>query len=155
VFVRAPIERDGDRFRVRLSPEERALLGGLVDDLEALLGDEDDPAVRRLYPDAYADDEAAAGEYRSLVGEELRAGRHGALATLRETIRRDTLTEEELGAWLGVLNDLRLVLGTRLGVTEELYQQELAPNDPRAPEVAVFLYLTWLEETTVAALRTV
>ena len=59
-------------------------------------------------------------QYRSLVRDQLIDGRWRAAATMRETLRNDTLTANEADAWLRALNDLRLVLGTRLDVTEDL-----------------------------------
>ena len=44
--------------------------------------------------------------------------------------REIELTPDDVSAWLGVLNDVRLVLGTRLGVTEER-----APRGRRRPEL--------------------
>ena len=40
-------------------------------------------------------------------------------------------------SWLGVLNDLRLVLGTRLEVTEETTEEDFATDDPRAQSLRV------------------
>ena len=48
----------------------------------------------------------------------------------------DRLTEEQLLSWLGVLNDLRLVLGTRLEITEESSEADFAADDPRASSFA-------------------
>jgi Domain of unknown function (DUF2017) len=44
------------------------------------------------------------------------------------------------------------VLGERLGVTEDTYDRPLDPRDPRAPELAVFGWLTWLQGSAVEAL---
>jgi hypothetical protein len=152
-MFRRAVERteEGD-FRVVLSPDEREILRGLPGELRSLL-DEDarNPALRRLFPPAYEDDAEGEQEYRRLLEGELLAGRRKALAVLEETAGRERLAEDELHAWLGALNDLRLVLGTRIGVTEELYEAELDPADPQAAEVALYLYLTWLQEELVAA----
>ena len=43
------------------------------------------------------------------------------------------------------------MLGTQLDVTEEL--DDIDPDDPRAPGLAVYAYLGWLEEDVVAALE--
>jgi len=91
-------------------------------------------------------------EYRELVGEDLEAQRRRALDVMEATIDSERLDEEQVSAWLAVLNDLRLVLGTRLDVTEELYEEGIPEDDPRAPALAVYLYLGWLEEQVVAAL---
>lgn len=149
-----PIERtrEGD-FRLRLSGDERELLRALPAQLRALLGaDPDDPALRRLFPPAYEDDADGEVEYRRLMHEELLEGRRESLRVLEATAGRDRLGEEELDAWLGALNDLRLVLGTRLGVTEETYERDLDPNDPQAYELALYAYLTWLQDNVVEAL---
>ena len=152
MFRRPPFERtrSGD-YRLRLSSEERVLLRMLHAELGSLLEDPDDPDLRRLYPPA-SDDPERDAEYRGLVRDQLVDGRARALSTLEQTLDRDTLTAEEADAWLRVLNDLRLVLGTRLDVSEETMLAELDPNDPNAHELAVYAYLSWLQEQVVAAL---
>jgi Domain of unknown function (DUF2017) len=143
--------REGD-LRVRLSQAERDLLRDLPAELRRLLEvNPEDPSARRLFPPAYEVDQDAEQEYRRLMRDELLAGRREALRVLEETADRERLTREELDAWLGALNDLRLVLGTRLGVTEELYEEALDPEDPQARETALYVYLTWLQEQLVEA----
>jgi hypothetical protein len=51
------------------------------------------------------------------------------------------------------LNQLRLVLGTRLDVTEDVYETVIDPLDPDASDLAVYLYLTWLQEQFVEVAR--
>jgi hypothetical protein len=153
MFVPSPIERTrrGD-YRLRLSDGERELLERLPAELLALLAAEpDDPALRRLRPSAYEDDPEAEDEYRRLMDGELQEGRRDALRLLADTASRDRLTAEELDAWLRALTDLRLALGTRLDVTEEIYSHEIDQRDPRAYELAVFAYLSWLQEQAVEA----
>ena len=82
---------------------------------------------------------------------ELESGRRDALRLLAETADRDRLTVDELDAWLRALTDLRLALGTRLDVTEEVYTQQIDPGDPQAYELSVFAYLSWLQEQAVEA----
>ena len=149
--MRPRIERTrrGD-YRLRLSAEERELLRTLPGQLRELL-ETDDPSIVRLHPPAYAD-EADAAEFERLVGSELLAGRREALRIVEETVDGDRLSEKQLDAWLRALNDLRLVLGTRLDVTEESYGVPVDPRDPRAPELALFGYLSWLQEEAVAAM---
>jgi hypothetical protein len=155
-MLHRPIERTRDGgFRLRLSPEERELLRGLPAQLRSLLEREpDDPSLRRLFPPAYEDDAEGEAEYRRLLHGELLAGHREALAVLERTAGQERLGRDELEAWLGALNDLRLVLGTRLDVSEEVYEQELDPLDPEASELALYAYLTWLQEHTVAAAAT-
>ena len=111
-----------------------------------------DPALHRLNPPAYPDDAAKEAEYRELVREDLQGQRRRSLDLMERTIDAERLDEEQISAWLAALNDLRLVLGTRLDVTEELYEDGIPERDPRAPAFALYLYLGWLEEQVVAAL---
>jgi hypothetical protein len=148
-----PVEPDRDGgFRLRLSDGERELLRTLPGELRALLGSErNDPGLRRLFPPAYERDEEGEAEYRRLMADELLEGRRAALRLVEETADRDRLTAEELDGWLRALNDLRLVLGTRLDVTEETYEVEIDPAHPQAYELSVYAYLTWLQEQLVEA----
>lgn len=143
--VSGPVVRrtpEGD-FEVRMPANERAVLRALPSHLrETLRGD--DPAFRRLFPPAYADDPDREAEFRDLVGSDLVAARLRNAEAMERTAEATRLTEDELVAWLGVLNDLRLVLGSRLDITEETAAREPAPGDPDAPAYATFHYLGWL-----------
>lgn len=86
-----------------------------------------------------------------MTGSQLVSGRARALSTVQGTLDRKTLSSEEAESWLTVLNDLRLVLGTRLDVTEEM-DFDLDPDDPRTPQLAVYAYLSWLQEQLVEAI---
>ena len=147
------IEGNGDgSYTLRLPEEERALLRFLPAELRSLLEAEpDDPGLRRLFPPAY-DDEQDEAAYRDLMGNELLEGRRRALEVLAETARVERITGEQAQAWLTALNDLRLVLGTRLEVSDESLLEDLAEDDPRAPELALYAYLSWLQEQLVEAL---
>jgi hypothetical protein len=139
-------------IRIDLPEHERALLRQVADELRGLLGDDvTDPSLRRLFPPAY-EDEAREREYRELTRGQLVSGRERALEVLRETADSDLLTEEEADAWLRALNDARLVLGTRLDVTEDLDWDEVGPTHPRAGELALYAYLSWLQEQLIDAL---
>jgi hypothetical protein len=138
-------------YAVHLQEGERALLGSLVDQLRELLeATTDDPSVRRLFPTAYHDDAERDQEYQQLVRDELLEGRLAALATVEATVDADELDEAGLSAWLTAINDLRLVLGTRLDVSED---QEALPDDhPDAPALIVYGYLSVLLGDVIDAL---
>ncbi len=152
MFSRPQFQRKGDRVRVNLEVHERLLLGELLDELEGLLDDPDDPELRRLFPPAYSD-RVDDEQYRSLVHDQLVSGRSKALATVRETLAGEMLDLEQADQWLRALNDMRLVLGTRWDVTEQLDYGELDLNEPRGRELAVYGYLSWLQEQLVEALQ--
>lgn len=151
MFLPRQIERDpAGGVRLRFREDEVFLVRELLAELEMLLEDPDDPAVRRLFPPAH-DDSESEEQYRSLVRDQLVAGRSKALETVRETLGRETLTAEEADAWLRALNDLRLVLGTRLDVTEDVDYEDLDVREPRGRDLAVYAYLSWLQEQLVEA----
>ena len=136
---------------VRLPAVERELLQQLRTELVTLLETEPgDPSLERLFPPAY-EDKRAEREYRRLMGEELLTGRRRALDVLEATAGQEQLSAEEAESWLTALNDLRLVLGTRLDVQEDTFVDGLNVRDPRAPELAVYSYLTWLQDSLVSA----
>jgi hypothetical protein len=138
--------------RVSLDRHEQLLLTELLDELEGLLDDPDDPELRRLFPPAYSeptDDE----QYRSLVRDQLVSGRSKALATVRANMGSETLNADQADQWLRALNDMRLLLGTRWDVTEQLDYGKLDLNEPRGRELAVYGYLSWLQEQLVEALE--
>lgn len=130
-----------------------------------------DPALRRLFPDAYGDDSdelrQAAADFRRYTENDLRARkREDALAMVRslDSLAADAAGEsgavlklgpDQTRAWLGTLNDLRLTIGTRLEVTdddesEQLYR--LPDSDPRKPMVMAYLWLGALQESLVETL---
>jgi Domain of unknown function (DUF2017) len=157
VFGRGgPIKRERDgRFAIRLSEPEQLLLKSLLSQLRTLLrmegGDvEPDSTVRRLFPTAYPDDDGLEAEYQALVHDDLLSQRLAAVELVEETIVLPELDEEQLNAWLRTFNDLRLVLGTRLDVSEEM--GPIDPDDPEAPALAAYEYLAWLLENIVTAL---
>jgi hypothetical protein len=138
-------------FQVRLPDEERRVLRALCAELRDLLA-RDDRSTVRLFPPAYGDDQEASAQFADIVHDDLVAGHIDAMQTVESTLDATQLDEEQLTAWLGALNDLRLVLGTRLNVTEDLYERGVPPNDPQAPQLALYEYLGWLEEGIVQAL---
>jgi hypothetical protein len=131
-----------------------AMVGFAEDDAEL----PDDPVLARLLPDAYRDDPEASGEFRRYTEHGLRSGKAAAartvLATLPPEGGRIRLSEPEAQAWLRALNDVRLALGTRLGVTDDFDDQvaDMATEDPRAAYVGVYQWLAFLQETLVQAL---
>jgi hypothetical protein len=147
---------------VSLQAEELALLRALPQQLrEVFDSDDDDPARARLFPRAYLDPtaETEEAEWQALVGPELLRERLDAVELITTTLDRAeqagdwwqiALDPDEVQAWLGVLNDTRLVLGTRLGVTEE--EREVDPADPDAGAHALYQWLTWVQGDLVDAL---
>ena len=147
--------RNGE-FELHLSEDERDLVRSLTGQLRQLLeGNEErpDPSLRRLFPTAYTEDEERDAEYQRLMHDDILGHRLGCLAVVEATLDADRLAEEQLVAWMGALNDLRLVLGTRLDVSEETDVLDPDPADPDAPAIAVYGWLGWLLEHVIDALN--
>jgi hypothetical protein len=138
-------------YRLRLPNEERELLRSLPDQLRDVMRT-DDPGLRRLFPPAYAENDEAEDEYRRLMRTELLEGKLAALRVVEETADSDHLTQEQLEAWLGAIESLRLYLGTVLDVSEDPTANYLTRDDPDAPAMALYGYLSWLQEQAIEAL---
>lgn len=142
-------------FELRIPRAEREILRTLPPQLRALLADGDrleDPAMRRLYPAAYLDDPGATAEFDGFVRDDLTSQRLTAVDTMARTIDADRLSEDELAAWLASINDLRLVLGVRLAVTEESEAADFDTDPESESSFVLYGYLSYLEEEIVEAL---
>ncbi|MFF5113404.1 DUF2017 domain-containing protein [Streptosporangium sp. NPDC000509] len=130
------------------------------DPLEKALGigpseQSDDPVLARLFPSAYEDGEAAA-EFRRYTEATLREGKRADAKAMLDSAEagRVELTREQAQAWMRALNDVRLALGTRLEVTEEVHDEiaDMPESDPRYPAYVIYDWLTYLQDTLVRAL---
>lgn len=135
----------------------------------------EDPALARLFPDAYTDPDvdlgngidavAASAEFRRYTENDLRARkRDDAQAVIRtleglapEGRKREAvhLKPDECRQWLGALNDLRLVIASRLEIhVDEDFDElmDLPDADPRSPLVLTYGWLTTLQDTLIEAM---
>ncbi len=149
-----------------------------TDPLEAMLDFEgpseapEDPALRRLLPDAHRDDDEAAAEFRRFTERGLRESKVGdatvVLTTLGVlgdagdegggTVDADVefeLDREQARAWLRCLTDLRLTLAERLGVTADDDEpwDALPEDDERLPVYEIYHWLGYLLESLLDAVR--
>ncbi|MEZ0073993.1 DUF2017 domain-containing protein [Planotetraspora sp. GP83] len=115
-----------------------------------------DPVLARLFPPAYGDDDKAAGEFRRYTEATLRDAKRADATTLLETAEpgKLELSPEQGQAWLRAINDVRLALGVRLDVTEEIHEEiaSMPEDDPRYPALVTYDWLTYLQDTLVRAL---
>ena len=133
-------------FGVRISDEERDLLEHLIPQLRDLLmatspTGEVDPAARRLFPTAYNEDEDDESTYQELMRDQLLAARLDSLDRFEATVRAEELSEDEIEAWMNCINQVRLVLGTRLDVSEDDDPSDMDPDDPDTVPLATYHYL--------------
>jgi hypothetical protein len=154
---------------------EAALLRGLVEQVRAMLaeraedGPEDelaeltgirgghtrpptDPVLARLLPDFHRDDAQLAGMLRAAREPELIEAKERAAGVILQTCPpaggRAELTVEQADAWLAGLNDIRLALGTMLGVTEDM-PDEPPEDEAVAAHLSVYQWLTFVQDALV------
>ncbi|MDW4572805.1 DUF2017 family protein [Microbacterium sp. M3] len=152
---------------MELARLEAAHLSGLVGQFSELIDEsapqDDDPALARLAPPAYHDDEAAAEEFRALTRSDLLERRSAdaavVLASLHEAAQISDdpddpalrelveirLQPEQARAWLRTLAAVRLVLATRLGITE------VDDHDSEDPRFGIYDWLGFRLDGLVAA----
>jgi len=162
---------------VELLRNERAVPSPGGDPLEAMFdfsgptSEPDDPVLRRLFPNAYADDDDASAEFRRYTEGALRDGKAGSAAAiidaledagLPQRLAEDglvidvELAESDAMSWLRSFTDLRLALATRLGIEEgdEDYWLTLAEEDPRSRAHDIYEWVGYLQDTLVESLTT-
>lgn len=121
-----------------------------------------DPALDRLLPTANRQDDEAAAEFRRLTETGLRRRKAKALEDAAALLRADDkvrLDEGQARTVLTALTDVRLVLGERMGLRTdddvealEAAAQHLDEDDPLGYALAVYDFLTWLQETLASAM---
>lgn len=150
-----PFTKVDDHYAVRLAKSERGLLIALCAEARTLLETEDpssDPAVARLFPAAYQDDPLRNLEYETSLGGAPRSDKLEALDTVEGTAHARKLSESQLLSWIGVVNDMRLVLGTRLEVSEESTDEDFPEGSPHHDAHEVYQFLGWLLQDMLSAM---
>jgi hypothetical protein len=155
-----PFRRRGDELVARLVDAEAGIVGLLLDQLEQLLAADPadsggDPVLARLLPPGHTGDPEIAADYRDMTEGGLRSGKADDLATVRATLPPQggevRLDDEQARAWLRTTNDLRLALGTLLGVSAETEPPE-DPADEEGSQLAVYYWLTAVQGSLIDAL---
>jgi Domain of unknown function (DUF2017) len=147
------VSRRGVDVRVRLDRAEMGVLAAVLLEFEEALPvlNRGDAVYDRLHPAAYADPDEAR-EFAELVDGEADRARAVRVARCRDELACCAgdlrLDPDAVERWLVAVNDVRLALGTRLGVT--------ADNDPDDPAYRtdsgrmLYHWLTWLQDALVS-----
>jgi hypothetical protein len=131
--------------------------------------DHEDPVVVRLFPSVYPEDATEAAEFRRFTEGDLKTGKidqaGAVLAALPAEDSADAqgtevrLDAESAEAWLRAINDVRLAMGVRLGVTDETdLDEELDAElgrditSARSFQLSVYAYLGYLQESLLDAI---
>ena len=164
----------GGKITLKLDDAEQGVLSQLFEQMAELLNDSEsetssdplakmlnmtgstqiseDPALARLFPDGYSDDEHASADFRRFTEQDLRAQKIAALATVSAALAnwtgKSSVSAQQAQDWLKALNDLRLVLGTRLEISDEVETD----FDADEPGMHLYNYLTYLQGTLIDSL---
>jgi hypothetical protein len=123
----------------------------------------DDPRLHRLLPDFHRSEPGSPDADRADLNSALRglhepeiidaklAAGSVVLNTLPDDGGKIVLTPEQADQWLTALTDVRLALGTVLGIDAET-PDHLEPDDPRGPHLDVYHWLTWMQDSLLQAL---
>ena len=139
------------------------------DELSALTGmrtgnskPPDDPRVARLLPEFHRPEPGSPDADRAGLNSALRAlhepeiidSKLAAGSVVLDTVPahggKTVLTPEQADAWLSALTDVRLALGTVLNIDADTPEQ-FDPDDPRAPHLDVYHWLTWMQDSLLQA----
>jgi uncharacterized protein DUF2017 len=154
--ARGPFRRRKDgTFEVSLSPNERDVLAEVAGQFRALLANESpssDPSLQRLFPPAHPDDPIAELEYEGAAGGDLLADRLDGLNVLERATHASTLRETDVLACMRAVNDVRLVLGTRLDVQEDSEPADFSGDAEAEASFELYAYLSWLLGRIIEAL---
>ncbi len=108
----------------------------------------DDEVLLRLLPDAYQSDKQASAEFRRFTERSLRELKvkraNFVLENLPEPEQIISIKPKDFETWLTVLNDLRLALGVRAGITEN-NEEEISEDLETDHARDIYSWLTWLQ----------
>jgi hypothetical protein len=154
VLNKRPIRRNKDGgYTIKLTDHERDVLRDLPNEVIKLMEDEEDSrSTFRLFPRAYENDLGRQVEYDRLMRDDLATRHIEALRMMQESADAKELSEEQIDAWIRALNQLRLVLGTRLDVTDDTDEDDFADDEATASAYALYSYLGYLQDAAVEAM---
>jgi hypothetical protein len=149
-----PLRRRRGGYDLRIGSAEREVIRDLAEQVRDMIANEDptsDDAMARLFPAAVPDDPLQSLDFEMTSGAGLRSSKSAAAETVVRTADATRLTEDEALAWLTTLNDIRLVIGVRLGVTEESDDEDFQGEDRQRWDL--YRFLTWLVASIVEVLE--
>ena len=177
--VLARFSRGEKQVLLSLSRQLAGLLGAVASsdrgaDEISVEGSDDgwqtDPALQRLFPDAYRDDVEASEEFRRFTQRELATSKVEAALAVEGALDAERFpSDARLGilidadaawSWLRHLTDLRLTIAARLGIVDDphAFDADLVPEELSEEELSargVFDWLGSVQELLIVALEEV
>ena len=115
-----------------------------------------DPVLARLFPDAYPDDETNSADFRRFTQPDLQRQKIANAHIVREDLKafpgEHELDQANINAWLLTINDLRLALGTRIGLDNETEVQ--LTDESLTPVFGIYDWLSGVQSSLVEVLPT-
>jgi hypothetical protein len=105
-----------------------------------------------LFPPAYREDVLRNLDFERRAHDDVLAARLAAIGVLEATAGDDVLPKETATLWVGILNDLRLVLGTRLSVTADTDDATFDGDPDALAQWALYRWFTALVGDLLEAL---
>ena len=145
-----------DRTDAKLLANLATQIAGLVAGRDEL---EDDPAIERLLPDAYRDNDADAAEFRRFTESDLADEKVRSALSMAEVLTpadeadekvKITLDQAEAFDWMRSFTDIRLALAARLGIEDET--SPIIVNEETELTLAVYNWLGALQWSLVKAI---
>jgi hypothetical protein len=133
--------RDGS-YDIRLDDGLRDVVRWLLPQVKGVIVDEGELS-RRLFPTAHPQSPELESEYRRMAHDDLKSSRLAAFEVIESSLDAGRLEADQMGSWLRAVNDIRLVLGTRLDLSEET---DLDDFEPDQPEYALYWGYSILSE---------
>jgi hypothetical protein len=134
------------------------LMAASLGNLESAIEQPEDPVLRRLLPNAYADAESSA-EFRKYTESSLRSVKQSHLMYLREQLvfpvdhelPKADIAVTDPTQWLIAINDLRLALAVRLDIKQESFEKYelMVDSDQQKPLFAVYFWLGGIQESLI------
>jgi len=159
--------RNGSECVAAFAIDEVRVLRKVAGEVVDLLTDgfaHGDPVVDRLFPDIYPDRPEDSQEFRQYTEGELKTGKIDQAGAILAALPDDgpgevRLDAETAEAWLRAINDARLAMAIRLGISQDTdlgdELDDAVLHDPassRVFQLSVYAYLGYLQESLLNAL---
>jgi hypothetical protein len=137
------------------------LMAATLGNIQSPIEQPDDPVLRRLLPNGYADPESAA-EFRKYTEGSLRTLKQKHLLYLREQLvfpvdhelPKADISITDPTQWLIAINDLRIALAVRLEIDGDGYEkyESMLDSNPQKHLHAVYYWLGAIQENLISHL---
>ena len=151
------VRRKKNHYQLVFLASQFEMLQALPIELRDVLEDMDgeSPAIQRLFPAASSDDQVNR-EFQELAAQDIRERKLENLVIFEGTLEKARhenvvklvfvkITAEEFEFWVGFLNDMRLLLGTDIGISDDYWDAQAAYEETGDERIVLYGYLSYLQ----------